>query len=87
MDDANALYKQHLGVELEALAGPDTWAALRRAAAIRHVLTHNAGIIDAKFMQRMPNWHQAEGQRLVIDRTETLAFLDALTAFMAAVIA
>jgi len=79
--DTNELYKQHFGIDLEALAGPATWSALIRAAAIRHVLTHNAGVIDARFLTRMPQWHQAEGQKLVIERDETLSFLDALSAF------
>jgi hypothetical protein len=86
LDDTNDLYKAHLGVDLEALAGPDNWTALHRAAAIRHVLTHSAGEIDAKFLQRLPQWHQAEGQRLIIGRAEMLAFLDALTRFADAVL-
>jgi hypothetical protein len=86
LDDTNDLYKTHLGVDLEALAGSDNWTALHRAAAIRHVLTHSAGEIDAKFLQRLPQWHQAEGQRLSIGRAETLAFLDALTRFADAVV-
>jgi hypothetical protein len=86
LDDTNDLYKTHLGVDLEALAGPDNWTALHRAAAIRHVLTHSAGEIDAKFLQRLPQWHQAEGQRLIVGRAETLAFLDALTRFADAVV-
>lgn len=86
LDDTNDLYKTHLGVDLEALAGPDNWTALHRAAAIRNVLTHSAGEIDAKFLQRLPRWHQAEGQRLIIGRAETLAFLDALTRFADAVV-
>jgi hypothetical protein len=84
--DTTELYKMHLGVDLEAIVGPNTWSALDRAAAIRHVLTHNAGVIDAKFLNRMRQWHQVEGQKLVIGRDETLAFLDALNAFADAVV-
>jgi hypothetical protein len=49
LQDTNELYQQHLGVDLEAAVGPQVWAALLQAAAIRHVLTHDAGVIDAKF--------------------------------------
>jgi hypothetical protein len=37
-------------VDLEAAGGSQVWAALLQAAAIRHVPTHNAGVIDAKFL-------------------------------------
>jgi hypothetical protein len=81
LDDANALFKKHLGVDLEAAAGPDIWQAMHQAAAIRHVLTHNAGVIDEKFRGRMPSWHQALGQRLNITEPDTLGVLDALETF------
>ena len=81
LDDANALYVEHLGLDLRALAGPATWDQLTLAAALRHVLTHNAGIVDAKFLARQPRWPQAEGQRLNVTRRQVDTLLDALESF------
>jgi hypothetical protein len=86
LDDANALYQTHLSVDLEAVAGPETWQALHRAAAIRHVLTHNAGVIDERFLQRQATWPQVLGQRVIVREKDVLAFLDALDSFAARVI-
>ena len=70
-------------MDLAAAVGPDVWAALLEAAAIRHVLTHNAGIVDDKFLARMPDWSQTLGQRLHVSRSRAEGFLDALEAFAA----
>jgi hypothetical protein len=86
LDDAAALFREHLGIDLEAAAGPGIWQAMHEAAAIRHVLTHNAGVIDEKFRDRMPGWHQALGQRLNITERQTLGFLDALETFVVRVL-
>jgi hypothetical protein len=81
LQDANELYKQHLGVDLEAAVGPQVWAALLQAAAIRHVLTHNAGVIDTKFLTRVSSWPQRQGERLQVRRADADRFLDALEQF------
>jgi hypothetical protein len=79
--DASDLYKSHAGLDLEAAAGPDVWATLLRAAAIRHALTHNGGIIDDKFLASTIGWSQVLGQRLVVGKQDALSFLDALDTF------
>jgi hypothetical protein len=78
LDDTNELYKQHLGVDLEATVGPQVWAALLQAAAIRHVLTHNAGVVDGKFLTRVTSWPQRQGERIQLRRADADRFLDAL---------
>lgn len=40
------------------MMGADAWQDLLRLAAIRHVLVHNNGIVDAKFLERQPNWRR-----------------------------
>src|SRR6266568_5946734 len=62
------------------------WAALLQAAAIRHMLTHNAGVIDAKFLNRVTSWPQHQGERLQVRRAEADRFLDVLEQFAAAVL-
>jgi hypothetical protein len=86
LQDTNELYKQHLGVDLEAAVGAHVWAALLQAAAIRHVLTHNAGVIDAKFLTRVTGWPQRQGKRLQVRRADADRFLDVLEQFAAAVL-
>ena len=49
LDDAAELYRRHLEVDLLAVLGPEGWAHLNEVAAMRHVLVHNAGIVDARF--------------------------------------
>lgn len=86
LDDANLLYRTHLGIDLAATVGADVWTELQRAAAIRHVLIHNNGVVDDKFLQRLPNWPQALGQRITIRKQDSNTFLDALTTFAERVI-
>jgi hypothetical protein len=86
LQDTNALYQQHLGVDLEAVVGPQVWAALLQAAAIRHVLTHNAGVIDAKFLVRVASWPQRQGERIQVRRADVARFLDVLEQCAAAVL-
>ena len=73
-------------MDLEAAVGAQVWAALLQAAAIRHVLTHNAGVIDAKFLTRVTDWPQRVGERLQVRRADADRFLDVLEQFAAAVL-
>ena len=41
---------RHLEVDLLTVIGPEGWAHLNEVAAMRHVLVHNAGIVDARFL-------------------------------------
>jgi hypothetical protein len=50
------------------------------------VLTHNAGTIDEQFLERMPGWPQALGQRIQVTRSRAEGFLDVLESFAAAVL-
>jgi hypothetical protein len=78
LDDASDLYQDHLGVDLPALVGPDGWADLLRAAALRHVLVHNNGIVDLKFLDRLPDWPQRVGQKVNVSERDARRFLDVL---------
>jgi sarcosine oxidase delta subunit len=80
LDQANGLFVQHLGIDLATLVGPDHWQTLKTGADLRHVLTHNSGMIDQKFLDKQPGWPQALGQRVIINRVRVERFLTALTA-------
>ena len=85
LDDAADLYRDHLGVDLPALVGPDAWKHLTRVAAIRHVLVHNAGIVDSKFLNRLPDWPQRVGQKVNVSEHDARRFLEVLGDLAAAV--
>lgn len=78
LDDAAQLFAKDAGLDLPALAGAARWQRMRRAFARRHVLTHNGGIVDAKFLSQVPDSPAKEGQRLVISRSDAESALDDL---------
>lgn len=73
--DAADLYREHLGVDLPALLGADGWEHLVQAAEIRHILVHNSGIVDAKFLNRLPDWPQQTGQRIQVKKSDADGFV------------
>lgn len=68
LDGAADLYRSHLGVDLVVLVGVAGWQELLRVAALRHVLVHNAGIVDDRFLAQLPDWPQRPGQRIQVRR-------------------
>jgi sarcosine oxidase delta subunit len=80
LDDTAALFADHGGVELVELAGEERWQRLKQTFARRHVLTHNGGIIDDKFLGQVPNSGLRLGQRLVVRRGDAAQALDDLEA-------
>ncbi len=85
LDDAAGLYRDHLDVDLRVLVTGDGWRHLIRVAAIRHVLVHNAGVVDAKFLDREPDWPQKPGQRLHVSESDARRFLSILVQLAVAV--
>lgn len=85
LDDAAQLFADHGGLDLPALAGADRWQRLRRTFAQRHVLTHNGGIVDGKFLAQVPDSSLTVGQRLVISRDDADRALNDLEAIVQAV--
>jgi hypothetical protein len=75
LGDAADLYREYLGVDLPVLLGTDGWENLNQAAAMRHVLVHNAGIVDVRFLDRLPDWPQQTGQRIQIKKSDAVGFV------------
>ncbi|MFG2652775.1 hypothetical protein [Streptomyces sp. NPDC048436] len=48
------------------ILGPETWQRLIETWAARHVFTHNDGIVDEKYLRKIPTSSARVGQRLVI---------------------
>ena len=80
LDDTAALFSEHAGVDLVELAGDERWQRLKRTFARRHVLTHNGGIVDDKFLSQAPDSGLRLGQRLVVRRADATLALDDLKA-------
>lgn len=75
LDDAAELYRTHLDIDLPVLLGTAGWDDLKQVAAMRHVLVHNAGVVDAKFLDRLPDWPQRAGQRIQIKQSDADQFI------------
>jgi hypothetical protein len=85
LDDAADLYRDHLHVDLPRLLSESGWEHLKQAAAMRHVLVHNSGIVDARFLDRLPGWPQQVGQRIQIKQLDAIGFIALLERLAAAV--
>jgi DNA-directed RNA polymerase subunit M/transcription elongation factor TFIIS len=85
LDDTADLFFHHADLDLVKLAGSERWERLKSAFARRHVLTHNGGIVDQKFLDRVPDSGLRLGQRLVVRRTEAAQALDDVEAVVLAV--
>lgn len=79
LDDAAVLYRDHLHRDLPAALG-DGWTTLTEGMTVRHVLTHNAGLVDARYLTRVPHATQTVGQRVHVGLRQVLDLLDAATA-------
>ena len=80
LDDTAALFAEHADADLVELAGEERWQRLKRTFARRHVLTHNGGIVDEKFLSQMTVSGLRLGQRLVVRRADAAQALDDLEA-------
>jgi len=85
LEDASDLFAQHAGFALRGLVTPDVWNRLRRAFAQRHVLVHQNGHVDQRFLDQVPESGQAVGQRLVITRAESEQAMDDIELLITAI--
>jgi hypothetical protein len=69
LDDAAQLYKDHLVTDILAALGAD-WDRLLVLYGIRHLLTHNNGIVDAKHMTKFPGKGFVLGQRVTVSTAD-----------------
>jgi hypothetical protein len=84
LGDAADLYREHLDVDLPALLGTDGWEHLNQVAEIRHVLVHNSGIVDDRFLSQLPDWPQQTGQRIHVKKSDANGFVALLERVAAA---
>lgn len=70
LGDAAELYKNHLATDLPGTLGLVDWDRLVVLYGIRHLLTHNNGIVDAKHLERFPGRGFVLGQRVTVSITD-----------------
>jgi Zn ribbon nucleic-acid-binding protein len=70
LDDVARLYRDHLGVDPPNALGEELWQRLGQTFQQRHVLIHQHGHVDQKYVDRVPDSGLVAGQRLVISRSQ-----------------
>jgi hypothetical protein len=66
LDDMADLFVDAGYGDLRGILGPETWQRLVETWAARHVFTHNDGIVDEKYLRKVPTSSAQVGRRLVI---------------------
>jgi hypothetical protein len=83
LDDADRMFRDHAAKTIRSAVNAEVWLRLNTAFAKRHVLTHRGGVVDQRFLDRVPASTLAIGQRLVITRSEAQTALADLEALLA----
>lgn len=76
LDDMADLFVAQGFADLRAGLGPDLWRRLIECWAARHVLTHNDGVVDDKYLAKVPASSSRVGQRLVISEAKCRQAID-----------
>jgi hypothetical protein len=66
LDDTADLFAAAGCADLRTVLDPPTWRRLQEVWATRHLFTHNDGVVDAKYLAKVPNSTAQLGQRLTI---------------------
>ncbi len=66
LDDTADLFADSGHSDVRTMIDAPTWQRLQEAWAARHLFTHNDGLIDAKYLAKVPGSTARPGQRLTI---------------------
>jgi hypothetical protein len=69
LDDTADLFTAAGYPELRTLLDAATWQRLQEVWATRHLYTHNDGVVDSKYLAKVPSCPARLGQRLTITET------------------
>jgi hypothetical protein len=69
LDDTADLFVAAGYADLRTVLGAVTWQRLLEVWAARHLFTHNDGVVDNKYLAKVPNSRVQLGQRLTISET------------------
>jgi len=89
LDETAGLFADEGYLDLRTVLGPLTWQRLREVWAVRHLFTHNDGIVDGKYLAKVPSSPFCSGQRLTLSEPfcrQAIADTDALHAAIAGLI-
>ncbi|MEU0715605.1 hypothetical protein ABZ498_00300 [Streptomyces lavendulocolor] len=80
LDDMAALFVAAAYDDVRPELGTQTWKRLTETWAARHVFTHNDGIVDQKYLTKVPTSSARVGQRLVVTEIDCRRAIDDATA-------
>ena len=72
LDDSAQLYRDHLAIDLAAVLGATAWDRLCILYGVRHLLTHDNGVVDSKHLARFPSRGFVIGQRVSVIPADAL---------------
>ncbi|MEH0441562.1 hypothetical protein QBA74_39815 [Streptomyces scabiei] len=87
LDDTADLFVAAGHADIRTAVGPATWQRLTETWATRHVFTHNDGVVDARYLARVPASTARVGQRLVVTGEMCRQALDDTTTLCEALVA
>jgi hypothetical protein len=67
LDEMAVLFQSHLNSDLRATVDAATWALLESMWAARHVFGHQDGIVDDRYLAKVPAATVSVGQRLTLN--------------------
>ncbi|GGM23592.1 hypothetical protein GCM10007977_025970 [Dactylosporangium sucinum] len=88
LDDTATLFVDAGHPDLRDTVGVAVWQRLQQVWAARHVFTHNDGVVDARYLTRVPSSTARAGQRLTIteaDCRQAIADTERLCAALATI--
>ncbi|MET7714463.1 hypothetical protein [Streptomyces sp. NPDC005407] len=80
LDDMAGLFVAAGYDDLRTVLGPQTWQRLTATWATRHVFTHNDGVVDRRYLTKVPASSARAGQRLVVTEADCRRAIDDATA-------
>ncbi|MFE2844365.1 hypothetical protein ACFXKS_12510 [Streptomyces scopuliridis] len=84
LDDTADLFVAAGYGDLRGVLGSQTWQRLNETWAVRHTFTHNDGIVDEKYLRKVPADTARLGQRLVISEIDCRRALEDTTSLCTA---
>ena len=76
LSESADLYREHLDIKLDEAAGP-IWTVAVEGMALRHVLVHNNGVVDDRYVKAVPSAHGRVGKRVHVGRERAEQVLEA----------
>lgn len=86
LEDAADLFVAAGYDDLRTELGPQTWQRLTGTWAARHLFTHNDGVVDQKYLAKVPSSSARVGQRLVVSEAICGQAIDDTTALCKALV-